>query len=58
MRTVLLILVAAALSMKATGCGIAPAVGSGAYAEEIPGPGGVRCFAIYQDGRAVGGNCQ
>lgn len=35
-----------------------PASGSGVIAQEVSPPSsGVRCFAILQDGKAVGGNC-
>lgn len=33
--------------------------GSGTYyANEIPGPNGVRCFVITDGSNAVGGNCK
>jgi hypothetical protein len=40
------------------GCGVLPARGSSSYAEQIPGPEGVKCYAIVEDGRTVGGNCK
>lgn len=38
-----------------SGCGDSKA--SVTQAIEISGPAGVRCFAIQEDGRSVGGNC-
>ncbi len=29
----------------------------GAHAVEIPGPVGVYCYAVVENGKAVGGNC-
>lgn len=43
------------LTALASSCGGAAA--QHVRAEEIEGPAGVRCFAIVQDGQAVGGNC-
>jgi hypothetical protein len=54
MRTSILALLLAALS---SGCGSTQADPS-AEAVEIPGPPGVRCYAILdRDGEAIGGSC-
>lgn len=48
------------IALILAGCGVFEARGSGGvYAVEIPGPNGVRCFAILNDnGETVGGNCK
>ena len=46
------------LTVSLSRCGIPEAGSSGTIsATRVPGPGGRECFAIVQDGRAVGGNC-
>ncbi len=37
-------------------CGT-PTKAGGAYAISFPGPDGTTCYAIYVDGKAVGGGC-
>lgn len=52
MRFILICVLAAVVS----GCGVVKA--GGVSAQQVPGPGGgVTCYAIMQDGQAVGGNC-
>lgn len=36
-------------------CGTAKS--DGTYAQAVPSPNGVTCYAIFQDGKAVGGSC-
>jgi hypothetical protein len=53
---VLLMLVWAAGSYLAAGCGRAK--GNQLSAQEVGAPNAdVRCYAVLEDGRAVGGNC-
>jgi len=52
------IFVTAFLCIAAGLQGCAPAKSGGPItAVSVPGPGGVSCFAVVQDGVAVGGNC-
>lgn len=51
MRAILLI-----LALAVTGCGVAKGSGT-VVAEQIPGPSGYDCFAIYQGDDVVAGNC-
>ena len=47
------IVIAAIVSLP--GCGLARA--TNVMATSIPGPAGYTCFAVYNDGIAIGGNC-
>lgn len=44
------------LPVLLSSCGDTQATGN-AYATEIPGPEGARCFAIYSGGEVISGNC-
>jgi hypothetical protein len=54
----ILFLFFASLVSLMSSCGVRDSRGGASYASEIPGPGGVRCFVIYDNGNAVGGNCR
>jgi hypothetical protein len=51
MKTVSVIL----LLLFVSACGFARA--SAVYADRIPGPDGVTCYAIFDGDHVVGGNC-
>ena len=48
-------LIAAFLALTCTTCSDGTA--TTLTADTIPGPPGYTCFAVMEDGRAVGGNC-
>ncbi len=56
MKTFFMILILLVLTALTVRCGT-NAKASNTIAQEIPGPAGATCYAIFDDGRAISGNC-